>query len=503
MSNRLRTLLICLLLIGTVVPAAAAGAAAADPAADDAQIAIEQPHYVSEGVQTSRTNNTTTYEVEGSHFEILPQNFDADQVVTFGVREESASMTFDRSTGEFVLNVQETGTYRLYWTATKQVAAGNNSTTTQRVRYETRVQVDNAEYQHLSSSRYDELQADAENWSVVVSTFSQIGPDDVGIEQKLKQARNAYEFLVDPLSALSGDASAAIILLTWTNGGRLVLGALLIIPIAIVAPVIISYRRLKKQVPEMADIDEERMRLWKEKRENALVEVVPHKLFDGRMADKMQQHFGDDLREVLVAVFGTVGDEQLKRLFLQAMGQQGYTATQGPDGVEIHEPGDAAVADGGEQPDNPLVNPSADTVKHVDWDDIDRQALGDDVAMDALDSPIEPTDVDDDMLAQFDISIPEDFNSREELADALGQVMQYGLSHNYTDREGCIRPEQSVLNTLHKLATITHERYDVPVMRYYRDMFFYLSDNLSGDEALKAAAGESGFGDSPEVDSFD
>lgn len=461
-----------------------------------AELDVSQLPYVDAPVKRESGENTTTYITHGKYIDILPVNFDTADVADFGV-DGDAALTLDRSTGVFTLRAQKSGTYTVWW----QVAREGENGSFSRERYSARIQARNVDYAHVPKTKFEQIQEDAANWSEVVATFGDRGPD-IPIEEKLSKSFNAWLWLVNPLSALQGDFVGALVILTMTNGGRLLAALLILVPAAAAAPHIIKSRRLKRRLPDVESLELEKQKQWAKQKKSTLWEQTPHDIegIDERTADKLSEKVGENLWKISDTIHGLLGESTMKRIYLQAMAQHGYTATATtePDGgqrVDIHAPDDDRPRTDGGASEVDLADPSDDVLEAVAWgEDIDMQALTDDVELSDLDAPIS-TGEQDQLLSELDIDVPEDFDTREQFADALWRAFSAALASDYTDDEGKIRQERSALNVLGLLTTVTHERYDVPSLRYYRDLFVYIANNVDSGDELQQAADESGYGD--------
>jgi|GEM_PF-6018051 len=506
-----RRVAVCALL-AMVLLSSVIGGVSAQAGAARADLDVEQPHYVESSVEEDAGGNTTTYLVRGTHQELRPLNFDVANVSDFGVEQAGASLTYDATTGEYVFDSGgQSGTYTVYWqVAVSQPVQGSaNETVLRTQRYEAQIQVRTSAYAHIEQSRLDQLQEDSQNWTEVVSAFDAVGPDKP-IEEELQDAIDAYAFLSNPFRALTGDFTAAVIVLTMTNGGRILLGLLVLLPLVAVAGKLLERRRLKQRLPDVHELDVEKLKRMRDKRKKRLVEVTPHDLpLDPRTADKLQEAWGENLWLIADKLHRLLPDVVTKRIFAQAMAHQGYVATYArDDGGGLV---DVEIVHRDELDDEPLAGRTYDPLEPVSdddsrfshdeavfealsWDQIDHRALTEDVPLSAIDAPIKPSDVTDDLLAQTDVDVPEDFESREAFADALGEVCRYAVGHEYTTEDGHIKPERSALNLLSLLVTVTHERYDEPTMVHFRDIFIYLGEKLDSSDAVREAADRGGYG---------
>lgn len=505
---------VAVLLVAVVLIPATAGALPASTDSKHAQLSIDQPHYVDTPVKTETANNSTIYYVSGGYQEIRPTNFNSSAVVDFGVRENGADLTYDKTTGEFKLSTGgQNGTFHVYWTVAQQqvVETGNNSTTTKvmKTRYAAQIQVQTASYEHLSQSKFEDLRSDAANWSEVVRGFSDVGPPSMSIGEKLKKARTAFSFLSCPWCALQGQFANALIILTLTPGGLLLFGLILLFPIAVTVPIYIRYRREKKRKPDMDDIQTEKDRIAAQLRKRALSQASAHELpVDGRTAEKLMENHGENVREIALDVERVVGWSRIRRIFAQAMGQKGYrvaTRRASTDGgaasddqpiadVEILPPEADAdrFEDEGEWTVTDLTDPDEEVLEAIPEEEIDYHVLDDEIEPGDVDVPLASEDEVGDIMDARDIDIPEDFDSREHYAECLRHVFEFAIAHPYTDEEGAPRPERSVLNTLLSISSFTGERFDVPMFRRYRDVFLWIAEEADESQELQAAADRAG-----------
>lgn len=467
-----------------------------------AQLSIEQLPYVDSAVEQTERNGTVIYIAEGEQVEIVPRNFDQEDVVDWGVSNRGAQLTYDDVTGEYTLQTEQAGLYTVWWRVS--TPEGEDAPAS-RSRYIAGVQLRKVDRVHITRSEYNALQNDSANWSEVVNAYAGIGPD-IPIEEKIQKSLNAWQFLSNPIAALQGDFVAALITLTFTNGGRLLLALLLAIPAAIVAPIVIKYRRLKKDMPDLASLDREKLRQWRRKKKSQLVEKTPHDVeaLDSRTAAKVSETIGENLWTVSNRLHQLLPDETLKRIYVRAMlvgdwhGRRRVRAsdggaTGGGSAVELALAQDETELPTGDEWEAVEVEDvDAETAAAAEWDEIDLTALDEQTPIDALDVPLQ---TDQDLLSTFDVQIPEDFDDREHFAEAMWHCCRAILSSKHTDDEGVIRPERSFLNLVTALTATTAERYDVPTMRRYRDLFMYISSSVDTDDDLVRASQETGYGD--------
>ncbi len=122
-----KLLIAALVLIATLSPLA--GVAGAAPQTESAELAIEQPHYVDGAVERTSENGTTVYKASRGPLEIVPRNFEAENVVDYGVATDGggAELSYDREMGQFEFSAEKAGTYAVYFSVERSVSVQNES----------------------------------------------------------------------------------------------------------------------------------------------------------------------------------------------------------------------------------------------------------------------------------------------------------------------------------------------------------------------------------------
>lgn len=81
-----------IVVLAAMLTSVLAGAATANiqnaSGAEQAQLAVEQPHYIDSRVQTTSEDGDRIYQVQGEEIELQPTNFDSGDVVGFGSSTE-------------------------------------------------------------------------------------------------------------------------------------------------------------------------------------------------------------------------------------------------------------------------------------------------------------------------------------------------------------------------------------------------------------------------------
>lgn len=164
-NHTARVFLAAFIVVGALAVGLTAPVAAQETR--DADLEVQQPHYVDNNVQVREVNGSTVYEAEGSHLRLYPQAFDPEDVVDSGIDPGTAEFTRTQAGAGYALTVQETGTYDVYWIVERTVTEGNE-TRTERARYEASVRVTGQlDVTTVSQSELEELRHDADRWSEV------------------------------------------------------------------------------------------------------------------------------------------------------------------------------------------------------------------------------------------------------------------------------------------------------------------------------------------------
>lgn len=172
-NHATRVLLVAVLVLGVLAVGFTGPVAAQETR--DADLDVQQPHYVDSDVHVREVNGSTVYEAEGSHLRLYPQSFDSDDVVDSGIEPGTAEFTRTQAGSGYALTVQETGTYDVYWIVERTVTE-DNETRTEHARYEAAIRVTgHLDVTTISHSELEEMRHDADRWrDVNASVQSQI-----------------------------------------------------------------------------------------------------------------------------------------------------------------------------------------------------------------------------------------------------------------------------------------------------------------------------------------
>jgi hypothetical protein len=518
--QRVATLaLLALLLIGTVAPALAAGVAGASAgsagiADRQAQLHVEQPHYVDGDVRASSADGDRVYHVKGESLEIHPQNFDAEKVVDYGVESggDSGQLSYDPQTGEFELSAGAEGSYEVYWIVSEGIAvenespnaSGNDSNTTtetRQVRYSAIIRVEGAVgMEHMQSGDLAETREDAGKWEEFNSSVSDLRgrsiwvtlglQDPMTTEQLIQSMINAWLLVNEPIAALTGDSSILIVLFMSLTGIAF-LGALAAYHTGVI---VLLYRKLnihetteaaEGEVAErLAALDDEERRRRLAKRD--FVDVFG----DDHIADA----FRDLGANPLEALENWVSRLRQRFAFhdrLQAMHQASYVAVvddrAAADGGASEDGGDEAVPisarvvheddlaeDGPDDQDQAVqsldVDVDAGLLDALDWAQPEIREfdfVGADFDRAECVTPIEEYDLKALLeLSDLDMrNFSDEAAAGEYLRDLLADIRE----HPICDDQGRVKTLRYGLEQFLRSAALLEDRYELPI-DYYVDL---------------------------------
>jgi len=496
--SRLAACLGVLLVVLAALSAAVAPAAAA-PGEQSADLTVRHPSWMDAEMGTAQTNDSTVYVVQHDRVRIQPQNFDAENVVGFGVETTSGELTYDDGLGLFVFeSAGETGTFKLYWEVeTQRVVTQNNSTTTQTVRerYTAVVRVEQAQsYRHVSDSEYEQTEDDAANWSSFASSVREIAGDDANMEQQTQKAVNLLRLSADPFAALTGSYTTTWLLLVGFGG----VGSILV-TFTIAAWHIwtrrhdIKYRFREETVKaEAKDLDDRLAEYTRTERQNALQNMDWQDIIeDDHVARAMRDTLGETVFDGAVRLQELLLPEKLVRDRLAAMGENGYVglvvyepvATDGggdaPTGVDGDDrrlvSADLAHKDelGDEGPENgevvDLAAPPEAFVDALDWTHPDLVSFDLVGASSPVDSQVTVDELDLDALVDELDAQRQAFDDPDLYGQYLLQFVEDVRESDYCDEQGYPDSTRYVLNNWLQICQTTTQKFEVPLLEYLGD----------------------------------
>lgn len=502
------------------------GSADSPPRGDETvSVYVEQPRYVSQPVKKSVSDDgVNTYTVRGSIHELDPDGFNQSAVVRADVREDSATLTYDKGIDRWLLDVQGTaGTYRVFWT----VREGSQTRT-----YVTNIKVEAASYKHVSPGQYDDLQSKAELLGWITSEFESAGllssdANNAQIKSVVGDAVTWYEFYVHPFTALTGQFfTLGMMLIRWP-AGWIILGGLLLGFFIFDRRKTKQNRRYKRQFSRIEDVDEAERRA----EERELKRILSMRTFTDMGltesdAEAVKEHCdADNPRQFLDKIRDYLSERRMVRLLLGAHEQAGHKVRVRRDDMGsvtniglVAEPfdgeGDLAAdggtaagisgEDGGVGGIEYLLPTECDDelVLQLDWTDLDPEILWDErVDARALPLPIaNDAEEDDDLVAEFDIPIGEDghdyyiLERREEFAELLLTFIKHVAASDYTNDDGHIRPDADVVDFLYTFTAVSAEKYRWS-LHNTRDILLRCRQLLDADDRMDDVAERSRDGD--------
>lgn len=465
-----------------VVLAAVATPAAAVFVEQPADLAVEQPHYVDGGVDTSETDNITTYRTRGGELDIRPRNFNQSAVVEAGVASGDGSLSYDDAMGTYEFEPAAEGTHTLYWIAEEQRVV-NNSTRDVEVRYVARINASAIDRAHVAPGALDQQREDAANWSAWVESVrsSRVAGPEADMETQTQLALDLLRLRHHPLSALTGQFTALLLTLFITLSG------LVIVAMAVGAHLwsrrkdILEQRRRRKMDAERATLEDE-LDAYEETRRTAALEGMDwNDLFDDTTARVFRDHLGETPLDGWLQLQALLAPKRLVRERLNAMADTHVAVFDDPDartdGGEAAGGANATLEPRVNAPatDDPRVrtldDPDDDLLDAVDWDDPELREF--DLAAAVADQDDEADDLlfhdVESLAAAVDLDWQQEFGSKEVFAEYLTEFLRAVVEHPYSDGEGRPRPVRHLLNLWLRVFRHVGEREGVPAARYSAD----------------------------------
>ncbi|AUX09288.1 hypothetical protein AArcSl_1659 [Halalkaliarchaeum desulfuricum] len=474
MKRLVLTALVVLVLVG--IPAAAA--------VDDVQSAeleIDQPHYIDDRIVTDDSGTVTLYEASGPELLLTLENVNGS-VVDYGVEEDGGALKRHPDLDAWVFEAEADATYSLWWAVEEtQVIEEDNETTTETVetRYEARLRVDQTSMQHYETGVVEDIREDAQswqNWEDAVQS-ERIAGTDADIEEETDAALGLLRLRHNPIEALTGDFTSLLLTLFITLSG------LVIVAMAVGAHLwsrrqdIIEQRRRRKLDAERADLEEQLDAMEAHERQAALEGLDWNDIFPDDVARAFRETLGETVLDGWLTIQPALDPEYLLRDRLRAMSDT-HVAVREP----VSDGGGESESDRtfewaswrleprGSRPENrasevrELDDPDQDVIEGISLDDPELVAF--DLSEHAdRDFEIE-VDVDE-LVSRLDIDLRRDFDEDPELvAKYLTEFLQSVLDHDYTDRDGRVRPVRHALNLWLRALRHIGEREGVPTARY-------------------------------------
>lgn len=507
---------VAFVLVAALLATAVVGPATAADPPRRAELTVHQPHYINSQVGTEDSGNLTVYKARGEVIRLQPENFNASDVVEVSIAEDVGSISFQRDRGVFELDSEGVeGTFRVTWSVREQVREnvrdGNTTDTVARNvtrEYGAIIRTSDVDLAHVPSSRIDDLRSDAENWSEVESLYGSVGNPDKSIEKKLQFGANLVDAAHAPVKALSGDFGMAIQAVFFSAGG-LIFFALWNIPHLLRSRRLRSENKeLKEKIGDYEDIDDALDEIFTERRKRYLKEKSFNDWFDDRTAYWLRGNLAPEPWSGFRRIMSMLSPAHLNSIVAGAM-----LGTDHSVAIVEHEPDDVAT-DGGDQGDDAELEHRDVVAARMVADDVEPDELDEnervidssdeltseiaaafdtetldsgvirrnDVELRSIALPVGNTPRDDDFIEQLNVSIPDDFRSREHFAEVLETIIRKVAASDYSNADGEIEPERDLANLLMGFAAIGGESYNQPYLRYIRDLMIHNLDRLDASE---------------------
>lgn len=479
--------------------------AAAAPQTTAAELAIDQPDYVDGEVGTTRAGNGTVYVVRHGQVEIKPQNFDAEDVVGYGVTTSSGELQYNEEFGTFSFDSEDnTGTFELYWEVEQsRVVEANNSTTTEEVtrRYESTVRVDEDQsWTHLPSASLEETREQAANWEEWTAALQSIYGENVDVAQRTSWSVDVNEVRANPFSVLSGGYTGFLVALFITISGVLVLLTFGILHIYSTIQDKIAVHRNETLKADEAEVDERLDELDNEERERRWAKSDYQDMGWTDSVARAYRRIGDTPMKGFLNLSSARTPNKTLEFRLQAMGVDGYVGV-----VEREE----LRADGGDDSDvDPAPISSARVVDGSELElegDEERLELDDDIPTEFLDAirgdsrTVREYDLTATSAGPGDISVDhapleleewmetleiqrQDFDSPDEWGKYTREMLEFTLSHPITDEHGELDEVQIVLNEWLDTDDVVGDIFEVPHAKYEAEAMQWAIDQRNAVE---------------------
>jgi hypothetical protein len=494
----LRIFIVCALFVATVAGLPLQSAVAQEA---QAELAIQQPAYVSGEVETTTEGGDRIYQASGSPLLLRFQNADHDAVTSVSVRNGPGAISYDAELDLYRFRSDgQTGSSELVF-----IVEENGSTQ----EYTAVLQVDQIAWAHRPSDEDEQLQAAADKWRDVEQEAQQINPEE-DPEEIVSTGLTIARFVESPFSSILQNMRNIFILMLFTPGGWVIFGTFLFISLAGVATGARYKNRTQKQLADVGDIKAEKDEAFLEKvRSRVLQQNDWNQLFPDDIARANRDIFGRNVWQGCRQFSLLWSPRSVKATVLQMMGQTGYAGyvVRDADG-SVQE---ASVEQVGGDPDDhkPAIAPDtdiegisvesvdltaldfstdADVIDAIHWSDLDDSVFQLDreqIDIDTVSLPISNRDIDDaEFLETVNPAFPDDFEDEEEFARVCGEVMEFVIEHPHTDELGRSREKLDLVSYLSEMSSVLADDGGFPVGHYQRKTFFWVAENLSTEDEV-------------------
>lgn len=467
--------LVSAFVVGLLLAAGVAAPATGQLLVENADLTIDQPHYVGQDVSRQSANGTVVYEARGSELQIAPSNFDTGSVTEFAVATGPGDLSYDKQLGVYEFSPSEDGTYEVYWLVQEQRTV-NGTTQQVTVRYAARIRVSGTDLQHVPAGTQSATDRAAANWSEFESAVKseRVAGEDANIDDVTQTAINLLRLKYHPLSALTGDFTGLLLALTLSLSG------LVILLLATGAHLFSRYkditerRRRQKLDRERVELEDELDAIDEHKRQSKLAGMDWNDIFDDATARAFRDHLGETVLDGYLTIQNVLDVDTLVADRLQAMADthvavwdqrptrtDGGTDTAGTGTAHLEPRG--SVAEDADTAD--LADPADELLAAIDFDDPELREFELAAAADHGDLGLDV----DGLVENLDVDLRQDFEDRETFVQYLTEFLQTVVDHEYTDEDGRVRPLRHALNLWLRALRFVGEREGVPTAKYQAD----------------------------------
>lgn len=505
------------LLVLSLIAGAAPAVAQTGPQTESADLAISQPHYADGEIQRTTENGTVVYQGSTVPLELAPQNFDAANVVDYGVETEGggAQLSYNRDFDQFVFNADADGTYQLYWSVERQVQVQNESGNgthieTRGQRYTASIRLSNTtEMIHQPAGSLQETRKKAANWdewnATVAETQDVIGtslPVKLGLVEAPRTAEamqgmvNAYLTFRAPLHMLTGNYTQIVTLVGMTLGGWLFVATVILPLLGVILA--LAYRSNRFETTE-ADEGRLSKRVGEQQRKEdrtKLANTTHNDIWEGDdyLPGAMREE-GEDPLTAVSSLFTKFRPRSVFHARLQAMDTAGWTAvvdrrssdadSGGGEIIQAHLAREDALGDDMDTvgldvaPDDALLD-ALDWNQQEIWDEFDLADA--DLDPSAInETPVESHTLDE-VLGLTDLDMRQ-FDDDTQAAQAMIEFLEYIREHEFTDQNGEIDSLRYALEHHLRAANVLEDRFHLPVDAYTGLFEMALLQHDAGAEA--------------------
>ena len=505
MTRKILTAVAALLMVSSLATGAAAGAT--DTV--DADIIIDQPEFVDDGVEVNQTGDGPVHRVTGSSFDIWLTSANHSAIQRWGVSEGSGDIQYDEARDHWTFEPAGNGTMVLYWIEQSErqrtVQTGNGTeqqTETVTIRHEATIRVDDTSWVHRPAAEDRDLQRSADNWSALESEISREFPDRE-TDEVISSALSKEMFFGDAFDSYFADMQAVILMLVLRPGGLTLLGLFVGTSLLATYSGLRYKNRAQKQLREERQLEEEKRDVQIDKTKQIIQQCDYNDIFPDDTARALRELLGSNPWVGFKQYLQVRSPQKIKATMLQLMGQVGYEGRveRSADGevvaawVVTDEADDVATDGGGTTVESVDLTKLDDgkpdhraIIDAIPGSDIDERIFDSPQDLDPqqVDLPIDNRDIEDaELLQELQPRFPDDFENEQHMAECLAELMAFVENHpHYTDADGDVREGMDLLSFMAEIDTVLADQADFPVATTLRKQLYWIADDMDVEGKL-------------------